>query len=124
MAISQLLHASLLATDLERSHRFYKDVLGLESVERPLTFPGLWYQIGAQQLHLIEVNQLKPDQVNREKWGRNRHLAFCTDTLSEIRVRLEAQNIQFQMSASGRAALFTKDPDGNIIEILEQPKAN
>ena len=119
MAITQLLHTSLAVADLERSRQFFETILELSPVERPFSFPGIWYQIGPQQLHLIKVDQVKPDMVNIEKWGRNRHVAFGVTNLSEMRSRLESNHYPIQMSASGRAALFTKDPDGNIIELTQ-----
>ena len=119
MTISQILHVALTVTDLTRSQRFYEDVLGLPLVERPLNFPGVWYRIGRQQLHLIQVDQIIPDQANAEKWGRNRHLAFGISDLDDMRQKLESRHIPIQMSASGRAALFIRDPDGHIIELTE-----
>lgn len=119
MTISQLLHATLLVSDLQRSQQFYQDILELVPAERSLSFPGLWYQLGAQQLHLIHVDQVKPDLVNPEKWGRNRHLAFGIADLAPLKQKLAIHHIPFQMSSSGRAALFTQDPDGNIIELTE-----
>ena len=77
------------------------------------------YQIGPQQLHLIQADQAQSEIVNRDKWGRNRHIAFGISDLEEIRQILANQHIPVQMSASGRAALFTHDPDGNIIELTE-----
>jgi glyoxylase I family protein len=119
MQIKKYIHAAILVSDLEQSEQFYGQVLGLEKVERPLNFPGIWYQIGEVQIHLIQAETLINDQVNNQKWGRNRHLAFSVDNLEEAKQQLMAHNCLIQMSASGRPALFTKDPDGNIIELNE-----
>ncbi|MFZ4666377.1 MAG: VOC family protein, partial [Prochlorotrichaceae cyanobacterium] len=53
MIISHFLHAALLVSDLHRSSQFYGTILGLSVVDRPLDFPGIWYQIGTIQLHLM-----------------------------------------------------------------------
>ncbi|WP_083621350.1 VOC family protein [Planktothrix paucivesiculata] len=119
MQINQYLHTAILVSDLEQSEKFYGEILGLEKVERPLNFPGIWYQIGEFQIHLIQAETLINDQVNHQKWGRNRHLAFSVDSLEAAKQQLVSHNCSIQMSASGRAALFTKDPDGNIIELNE-----
>jgi catechol 2,3-dioxygenase-like lactoylglutathione lyase family enzyme len=120
MPINKYLHTAILVSNLEQSEHFYSQVLGLKKVERPLNFPGIWYQIGEVQIHLIQAETVINDQVNDEKWGRNRHLAFSVENLEAAKQQLIADNYSIQMSASGRAALFTKDPDGNIIELNEQ----
>jgi glyoxylase I family protein len=54
MDVEGLHHVSLAVTDLERSRRFYTEVLGLEEMERPpFDFAGVWYRVGSCQLHLI-----------------------------------------------------------------------
>jgi catechol 2,3-dioxygenase-like lactoylglutathione lyase family enzyme len=55
MQIEIIHHVSLTVTDLERSRRFYREVLGLDEIARPpFPFPGAWFAIGGtQHLHLI-----------------------------------------------------------------------
>jgi catechol 2,3-dioxygenase-like lactoylglutathione lyase family enzyme len=54
MEILQLHHVSLPTTDLERSPRFYREVLGLAEIARPpFPFPGAWFKLGDRELHLI-----------------------------------------------------------------------
>jgi len=117
MPITQPLHAAILVSDLEKSERFYGQILGLNQVDRPLQFPGIWYQVGNFQIHLIQAPEVVGDRVNEDKWGRNRHLAFSVSDLESFQNILTENNCKYQMSASGRAALFTEDPDGNIIEL-------
>lgn len=119
MEITQCLHAAILVSDLERAEHFYGNVLGLPKVERVLKFPGAWYQIGNFQIHLIVASKIPSGKVNSEKLGRNRHLAFSVANLDAAKEQLIAHGCSIQMSASGRAALFTQDPDGNIIELGE-----
>jgi catechol 2,3-dioxygenase-like lactoylglutathione lyase family enzyme len=116
MTITGYRHTALLVSDLSRAERFYGEVLGLTPVERPLSFPGTWYQIGAMQLHLIVSESVSTDLAS-EKWGRNPHVAFAIDDLDRTLDRLQAAGCPLQRSASGRPALFTRDPDGNIIEL-------
>ena len=119
MQITQSLHAALLVSDLEKAKHFYGQILGLSQADRSRNFPGTWYQVGNFQIHLIVSSEIIPDLVNLEKLGRNRHLAFSVADLDAAKAQLLANNCQIQMSASGRAALFTQDPDGNIIELQE-----
>jgi glyoxylase I family protein len=119
MSIIQFLHASLLVTDLEASRYFYETVLGLTPTERNLSFAGAWYQLGPIQIHLIVAETVIGDRINPEKWGRNRHLALAVSDIEAMKQHLESLRQPFQLSASGRAALFIPDPDGNLIELTQ-----
>ncbi len=119
MQITQCLHAAVLVSDLEKAEHFYGKVLGLSKVERALKYPGAWYQIGDFQIHLIVDPSIEPKLQNPEKWGRNSHVALSVADLNAAKTHLSAHGYPLQMSASGRAALFTQDPDGNIIELSQ-----
>ena len=112
------LHVAVQVSDLETSDRFYTEIIGLKKIGRQLSFPGSWYQIGDFQLHLI-VSEWAENPVRENKWGRHPHVTFAIADLSTIKRSLIERNVPFQMSSSGRAALFVKDPDGNVVELLE-----
>jgi glyoxylase I family protein len=115
--IMQALHVAMLVSDVQRAAAFYHGVLGLEPIARSLKFPGQWYQVGAFQIHLMEVPGWQAPLPRPEKWGRNPHLALQVTDLAAMKQRLTEQGYPVQMSASGRAALFTQDPDGNVLEL-------
>jgi glyoxylase I family protein len=119
MQITQYLHTAILVTHLEKSEYFYGTILGLTKVDRILKYPGAWYQVGAIQVHLIVDLAFLPSLQNSEKMGRNPHLALGVENLGTAQEQLAAHGCAVQMSASGRAALFTQDPDGNVIELTE-----
>ncbi|MHC0066232.1 VOC family protein [Nostoc sp. UIC 10890] len=119
MQINQSLHTAILVTDLESSENFYGKVLGLSKIDRSLKYAGVWYQVGNYQLHLIVAPNVPTENPN-EKWGRNPHIAFSVADLDTAKQELLNHNYPIQASASGRAALFTQDPDGNIIELSQQ----
>ena len=112
------LHVAVQVSDLETAEKFYTDVIGLQKIERNLSFPGTWYQIGDFQLHLI-VSEWAKNPTREDKWGRHPHVTFAIHDLEAIKQALQQQAIPFQMSSSGRAALFVKDPDGNVVELLK-----
>lgn len=113
------LHTALLVSDLEKASHFYGEVLGLERCDRNLRYPGIWYQLGDYQLHLIQDDSTPSGIHNVEKWGRNRHIAFGVSDIHQSQKHLEAQGYATQSSSSGRPALFTHDPDGNVVELTE-----
>ena len=119
MQITQCLHVAILVTDLNRAEHFYGEILKLPKTERSRNFPGSWYQVGEYQLHLIVASSL-PNNSQNEKWGRNPHIAFSVSDLDAAKKQLLDYNCSIQPSASGRRALFTQDPDGNIVELSEE----
>ncbi|MEM8777695.1 MAG: VOC family protein [Cyanobacteria bacterium P01_G01_bin.49] len=119
MKMTQCLHTAILVSDLEKAEQFYGKILGLEKVDRPLKYQGVWYQIGSHQIHLMVHADLKVTLSNQEKWGRNPHFSLGTDNLNELIGRLQSHGYPIQMSQSGRAACFIKDFDGNVVEISQ-----
>ncbi len=119
MQITHSLHTAILVTDLERSEHFYGKVLGLSKIDRSLKYSGAWYQVGNYQIHLVVATTVPTENLN-EKWGRNPHIAFSVADLDAAKLELLNHHYRIQASASGRAALFTQDPDGNIIELSQQ----
>ncbi|GAB4386833.1 MAG: VOC family protein [Elainellaceae cyanobacterium] len=119
MQITHYLHTAILVSNLEQAQHFYGTVLGLSRVDRPLKYPGVWYQLGEIQVHLIVDESLANSLQNPQKWGRNPHLALAVANLEAAKALLIEQGYPVQLSASGRAALFTQDPDGNVIELAQ-----
>lgn len=119
--VAYLLHASLLVSDLARSRDFYEGVLGLKpSPSRPeMSFAGVWYDLGACQIHLLALPNPDPLAGRPEHGGRDRHVALGVRGWEALRVHLDNQGITYTMSRSGRRALFCRDPDGNALELVE-----
>ena len=112
-------HVSLIVSDTDKSLEFYCGILGLERVERPdLCFPGAWLKVGGQHIHLLELPN--PDSTDNRPLhgGRDRHTAFSVQDLDLLRQRLQEAGIDYNMSQSGRKALFCRDPDANAIELI------
>jgi len=104
---------------------FYQGLLGLELDEsRPqMTFPGAWLVVGAAQIHLLEISLAATQAELPEHGGRDRHVALDVVDLGAIEVALEAADIPYTPSRSGRRALFCRDPDGNAVELVERVTA-
>ena len=119
--VYRILHASLLVKDTARSLVFYCDVLGMEVDDsRPdLGFPGAWLKVGGQQIHLLELPNPDPVQGRPDHGGRDRHTAMQVTDIEMLQSKLQAADIPFTRSKSGRKALFARDPDGNALEFVE-----
>ncbi|MGB9671055.1 MAG: VOC family protein [Halothiobacillaceae bacterium] len=119
--ILALHHVSILVADTSRAQRFYEDILGLESLERPeLGFPGAWLALGKdQQLHLMELPDPDPRTGRAEHGGRDRHFALRVESLAPIIERLERAGVPYTRSRSGRSSIFFRDLDGHAVELME-----
>jgi len=107
------------AARLEEARRFYSGLLGLEERSRPeaeLGRPGIWYQIGALELH-IQARDGGPAP------DADHHPALVVDDLDGLRADLLANGIEIieARRLSGRERFFCRDPFGNRIEFLTQP---
>ena len=119
--ITGIAHVSVLVNDTALALRFYRDVLGLKvNPRRPdLGYPGAWLNVGALQIHLLEL----PDTGNPGEppahGGRDYHTALYVSQLDTLKRALEQAGITYTLSKSGRRALFCRDPDGNALEFIE-----
>jgi len=123
MPITSIHHVSVIVADTQRALDFYAGVLGLPVNDRrpDLGYPGAWLDIGAGQLHLLELPNPDPVQGRPAHGGRDRHLALAVTDLDGLREALERAGVDFTLSRSGRRALFCRDPDGNALEMVEVP---
>jgi len=131
MEIGALHHVSLPVTDLERSIRFYREILGLRQIERPpFDFPGAWFAVGgAQQLHLI-VHEGATFRGQKAINTRDGHFAVrvasyrrAMEFLKSKGYREDADpmdllSIRLQPRAvAGFPQMYILDPDRHVIEI-------
>ncbi len=114
-------HSSLIVSDAKASLNFYTNIIGLKQLERPnLPFPGVWLEIGQQQIHLLELNNPDPTTNRPAHGGRDRHVAFMVLDLDKIKQALDKGEVKYTVSLSGRRALFCRDLDGNTLEFIEK----
>ncbi|QEF98227.1 fosfomycin resistance protein FosB [Stieleria maiorica] len=123
-------HVTIVVHDLSRSRDFYRDLLGMEEVERPdFGFPGHWLQAGATQVHLIETMEgtsepgggLDPDRVTS---GLTHHFAFEVEDAIRAHRILESAGVRIQggprKRPDGCMQLWFYDPDGHCVEVFDR----
>jgi catechol 2,3-dioxygenase-like lactoylglutathione lyase family enzyme len=108
-------HCSVIITDVERSRRFYRDLIGLKEINRPRTFDFVvvWFDLGDQHLHLLLKD--KPDSISA------RHFALRVPDARAARAYFREHGIETQETTPipGADRFFVFDPDGNRIEIIQ-----
>ena len=131
LGVKSIDHVTLVVKDLERSRRFYVDVLGMHEVARPaFSFAGLWFQAGATQIHLIleyagsgPAGNLLPAV---QRGSRTQHLAFLVDDASAVMSHLEKSRIPVlsgpKPRPDGYMQVFVTDPDGHVVELCSAPR--
>lgn len=119
--VVRLHHVSFAVADLDRSKRFFKDVIGFEEIDRPaFSFRGAWLAVGDRQLHLIE--QKDAGRTADEKLSRSDHMALEVEDISLAKAALESAGIPFQSGGNeklGFSQIFCSDPDGHTIEFVK-----
>lgn len=122
MAIKGLDHYALLTSDLERTQRFYTDVVGLEVGFRPkLSFEGIWLYAGGEPIvHIIEG---KP--IAGRDTGAVDHLALkATGDVDAALANLKSHGVEYNMRVlerTGVTQVFFRDPDGVGVELNYAP---
>lgn len=113
-------HISLAVTDLEKAKHFYGELLEFKEIDRPpFDFPGAWYEIGNQQLHLIVNHDAKTLRNEDNIETKDGHFAVRVKDYNKMLEFLKKKQVPFierPDSVSGFAQIFCKDPDHNLIE--------
>jgi catechol 2,3-dioxygenase-like lactoylglutathione lyase family enzyme len=108
-------HVYYWVTDMDRSVRFYQDVVGLRLLGR---HDSNWAELdaGSVRLALHATREGAPVSTGGAA------AAFRVEDLDATQVALRTRGVEFvhqgEVEGYGRFALFP-DPDGNLIEVIE-----
>jgi glyoxylase I family protein len=126
--VGGLHHVTLIVRDAERSAAFYRDVLGLEVVERGRNADDpdarhFWLGDEAGRagtlISVMEYPQLPPGTVGV---GSTHHLALAVASVEELhawRDALREQGVEAtEVLDRGRfRSVYLRDPDGHLLEL-------
>ncbi len=118
MTVTGLDHYALLTSDIERTTRFYTEVVGLEVGFRPeLTFAGVWLYAGGEPI--VHIISGKP--IAGRDTGAVDHLALkATGDVEAALAKIEAKGVEYTMrklERTGVTQVFFRDPDGVGVEL-------
>ncbi len=114
-------HVNLQVDDLAPCVRFYRHLLGLETIATPEQgFPSQFFRFNAdQELHMGQIPDDKPYRAH-----------FCVvvdDFLAVFRRMKEGGAIdveawgKIRKLPSGQMQMFVRDPSGNLVEVASAP---
>jgi lactoylglutathione lyase len=127
--VRKLLHTRYRVNDLEKTVKFYKDVLGLEEVRRHKSPRGseLVFLKAPESDETIEICHFPnsgPVQVQADLT----HLAFSVDSLVEFGRHLAGRGLSYSdgphMKEGGGGIAFIDAPEGYEIELIESTKSS
>jgi len=125
--VKQIDHVTLVVKDLTKSRQFYVDLLGMDEVPRPgFGFPGLWFEAGGTQIHLIEEHKESgPAKIfvpEKCQISRTHHFAFEVDDAMATIECLKEHGVPIAAGPKNRpdgpTQLYINDPDGNLVELF------
>ncbi len=131
MPVTELNHYLLVAKNLEKTRKFYQQVLGLKLAgERPdFGFPGYWLKAGGNIcVHLASQAPSRiRDQflLRKHRKGANGsgtvdHIAFLAKKPEEVRKRIQKHKVEMHYRSFPESKLFQiflRDPDDVTIEL-------
>ncbi len=142
MTIVAVRHTGIVVSDMKRSLRFYRDLLGMEiwadfkddseMVQAVTDVPGanIWMiklkaadGVSIELLQYLSNPQDVPEPVKACDVGCN-HIALQVDELDTLYKKLIAEGIRFHapptISSDGGAKItYCRDPEGVIVELVE-----
>jgi len=110
-------HFTVLTDDVDRTVRFYGDLLGLVPGPRPdLGFAGAWLCAnGNAVLHIVGGRTLPAQRA-----GVLDHVAFSAHGLATVKQRLDDAKVPYELRRqreSNTWQLFFYDPNGAKVEL-------
>lgn len=121
----KLLHTRYRVNDLERTVKFYRDILGLQEVKRHKSPRGseLVFFKAPESEELIELCHF-PGSESVQVQSDLTHLAFEVDSLAEFEKHLAQHGLKYSdgptTTSTGTVFAFIDAPEGYEIELIER----
>jgi catechol 2,3-dioxygenase-like lactoylglutathione lyase family enzyme len=122
MRLVDINHVAIRTLELEKTNRFYSEILGMTFAYRPdLGFPGSWLQMGSSMIHVV-TGECALDQDGKFTPGSAAvdHISIAAEGFDAY-VDVFAQNgLDWRENAVPDAhiwQLMVRDPNGILIEL-------
>lgn len=108
---------NIICTDLDRSIKFYRDVLGFEVLEQEDV--ACHMRCGQTRFLLLAIAQSKPPRL---PYGQTPEFSIdlMVDDLAEVVSYLKTHQVEIvsELAANEKRA-FIRDPDGLVFEVIQ-----
>ena len=131
--VTKVLHVGISVSDMERSLKWYKDVLGFDQLLKDDYVPPLGARIcfirgcGGFEIELFQYDT--PKAIPSDRLVPNtdlqtigtKHAAFETDDMPALKAHFVAcgVDIAHEVTMDGEAVMFVRDPDGVLLEFIQ-----
>jgi catechol 2,3-dioxygenase-like lactoylglutathione lyase family enzyme len=100
----------------QEARRFYGELLGLREIEKPEPLRsrgGVWFECGAQQLHVGVEEPFAP--------ARKAHPALLVGSVQALEALADQLgNVKWDSDLPGHRRFYAFDPFGNRLELLSK----
>lgn len=126
--VRKLLHTRYRVDDLDKTVKFYQDVLGLKEVRRHKSPRGAELVFmkapeSDETIELCQYDESGPVKVQSDLT----HIAFEVDSLEDFGVHLASQGYKYSdgphLRPDGGGIAFVDAPEGYEIELIQKPSA-
>ena len=125
MEVNTIDHVNVETDNVDRSAKFYREVIGLKEGPRPdFDRPGFWMYAGDKPVvHIIKTAQ-NNKMLTGSKDASISHFALQIKNLKNARDHLESLGVKYnilQVPGTEIGQLFLEDPEGVLIELIYLP---
>ena len=133
--IVKVLHTGISVSDMERSLKWYKDVLGFDQLIKDDYVPPLGARLcfirgcGGYEIELFQYDA--PKTMSDERRTPNtdlqttgtKHMAIQVKDMAGFKEKYVAYggDIAHEVTMCGESVMFIRDPDGVLVELIQPP---
>ena len=127
MEVATIDHVNVETDDVDRSAKFYREIIGLKEGPRPdFDRPGYWMYAGAQPV--VHIIKTAPDNkmLTGSKDASISHFSLQIKDFDAAKKHLDFHGIRYQtniVSGTEIKQLFLEDPEGVLVELIYFPDA-
>ena len=133
--VTKVLHVGISVSDMERSLKWYKDVLGFDECYKDDYVPPLGARIcfirgcGGYEIELFQYDAPKAIPEYRKMPNSDlqtigtKHVAFQVKDMAGFKEKYLAYggDIAHEVTMCGESVMFIRDPDGVLVELIQPP---